>query len=335
MFFLFFILIIPINIKALTDSATSTVVMDLDSGRILYSKNKDEKRLIASVTKVLTSMVVLENTDLEKEVIVGEEVLKMYGTNIYIEMGEKIKIKDLLYGLLLRSGNDASVVLAVNTSKTIEDFVKLMNNKAKEIGMNNSIFSNPHGLDEETKNYSTAYDLAILSKYAYQNPIYKKITATKKYTISTGEKTYLWYNRNKLLTDYKYCTGGKNGYTPSAGKTLITTASKDNLNLTIVTLKDKDPFTNHKNLYEHFYELYKSYTIIDKDSFYIDKEFYSKDLYIKKSFKYPLTEKETEAITTKIIIDDKKYRKPQVGIINIYLNDSKIGNVNIYERLKK
>ena len=282
--------------------------------------------------KVLTAITVIENNDLKKEVEVGEEILKMYGTNIYIEMGEKITIKDLLYGLLLRSGNDASMTLAINTSSSIDDFVSLMNLKAKEIGMTNSIFSNPHGLNDDTKNYSTAYDLALLSKYVYQNPIYREIASTKKYTTSTGDKTYLWYNRNKLLTDYKYCTGGKNGYTPEAGKTLITTASKDNLNLTIVTLKDSNPFTNHKNLYEYFYDVYKNYTIVDKNNFYIDKEFYDKKLYLKKSFTYPLMEKEVEDISTKIVIDNKKYPSNQVGIINIYLKNKKIGTVKIYAK---
>lgn len=331
MFFLL-LLLIPLNVLAVNSSAYSTVVMDLDSGRILYSDNKDEKRLIASVTKVLTALIVIENNDLNKEVIVGEEILKMYGTNIYLEMGEKIKVKDLLYGLLLRSGNDASMTLAVNTSKTIDDFVNLMNYKAKDIGMKNSHFANPHGLNDDTKNYSTAYDLALLSKYAYKNSTYRKITATKKYTISTGDKTYLWYNRNKLLTDYKYCTGGKNGYTPEAGKTLMTTASKDKLNLTIVTLKDSDPVNNHKNLYEYFYNVYKNYTIIDKNNFYIDREFYNKELYLKESFTYPLTKEETEYISTKIIIDNKKYSSNQVGIINIYLKDKKIGTIKIYSK---
>ena len=149
--------------KAL-DTSKSSVVMDLNSGSVLYQKNANEKRLIASITKIMTAIITLENISLNKEIKVGEEVLKMYGTNIYVEVGEKITIKDLLYGLLLRSGNDASVVLANAVSKNEEEFVKLMNTKAQEIGMKNSTFSNPHGLDEETKNYSTAYDMALLSK---------------------------------------------------------------------------------------------------------------------------------------------------------------------------
>ena len=254
---------------------SSTVVMDTDSGRVLYENKSHEKRLIASITKILTAIVVLENNDINKEVTVGNEILKMYGTSIYLEVGEKMRVEDLLYGLLLRSGNDSAVALAVATSGSEEKFVELMNKKAKALGMNDSIFSNSHGLDENTKNYSTAYDMAILSKYATQNKIYQKIVATKKYILSTGKKTYLWYNRNKLLNNYEFCTGGKNGYTPSAGKTLVTTATKNNLNLTIVTLNDGDEYTTHKNLYENNFNKYEKYLIVD---FY--KEIYSVEDFI-------------------------------------------------------
>ena len=244
----FFLFCLPFTVSA--DTAKSTIVMDLDSGRILYEKNANQKRLIASITKIMTAIVAIEEGDLTEKITVGEEVLSMYGTNIYVEVGEKMKLRDLLYGLLLRSGNDASVVIAKAIAGSEEKFVNLMNKKAQKIGMKNTIFKNPHGLDEETENYSTAYDMALLSKYAYKNKTYRNIVSTDKYEVSTGKKTYLWYNRNKLLTTYEYCTGGKNGYTPRAGKTLVTTASKKGLNLTIVTLSDGDIYNNHIDLYE-------------------------------------------------------------------------------------
>lgn len=155
------VILFPLNILAFSDSSSSSVVMDMDSGRILYSKNKDEKRLIASTTKIMTCIITIENMDLNKKIIVGDEVLKMYGTNIYVEVGEEISIRDLLYGLMLRSGNDASVVLAKNVFGSYDKFIKMMNKKAKELNMNNTIFNNPHGLDDDTKNYSTAYDMAL------------------------------------------------------------------------------------------------------------------------------------------------------------------------------
>lgn len=322
-------ILFPIKIYA---KATSTIAIDLDTGRILYGNNINEKRLIASITKVLTAIIVLETTDIEKEIEVGQEVLKMYGTNIYIEPGEKITIKDLLYGLLLRSGNDAAVALAVATSGSEEKFVELMNKKAKEIGMHNSTFKNPHGLDEDTKNYSTAYDMALLSKYAYKNKTYRQISSTKKYETKTFNKTYLWYNRNRLLNNYNYATGGKNGYTPSAGKTLITTATKNKLNLTIVTLNDDSKYETHQKLYEQLFSEYRNYIIVDKNNFEVSKN-KNEVLYLKKSFSYPLNEKEIDKIKTIITFTDKS--KITAGTITIYLDNKKIGQLDIYKKAQK
>lgn len=308
--------------------------MDLDSGRILYEKNANQKRLIASITKIMTAIVAIEEGDLTEKITVGEEVLSMYGTNIYVEVGEKMKLRDLLYGLLLRSGNDASVVIAKAIAGSEEKFVNLMNKKAQEIGMKNTIFKNPHGLDEETENYSTAYDMALLSKYAYKNKTYRNIVSTDKYEVSTGKKTYLWYNRNKLLTTYEYCTGGKNGYTPRAGKTLVTTASKKGLNLTIVTLSDGDIYNNHIDLYENFFSKYKRYKIIDKNNFRIDKEFVDEDVYLEDSFYYPLTSNEVNDIKTVVhFLDDSA--TDEIGTIEIFLSNQKIGELPIYRKIKK
>lgn len=324
-------LIFPINVFAHTDTAKSSIVMDSDSGRVIYEKNPDKKRLIASITKIMTAIIAIENGNLDRKIKVGDEVLKMYGTNIYVQVGEKIKMRDLIYGLLLRSGNDASVVIAKNVAGSEEKFVKMMNDKAKLIGMKNTKFENPHGLDEDTKNYSTVRDMAILANYAHKNKLYRKISSTRKYEISTGEKTYLWYNRNKLLGGYKYCTGGKNGYTPMAGKTLVTTASKNDLNLTIVTLDDNDSYSNHEAMYQKFFSEYSNYEIISKNNFILDKSFYDKDIYIKNSFYYPLTASEVDQVRTIVSIDSSVNAK-KIGVINIYLGSKKIGLVDIFRK---
>lgn len=325
-------LVFPFNVFA--DSASSTIVMDMESGRILYEKAADNKRLIASITKIMTCIVTLENAKLETRFTADDEVLKMYGTNIYIESGEEMSVKDLLYGLMLRSGNDAAIVLAKNVAGSEKDFVKLMNNKAKELGMNSTIFENPHGLDEDTKNYSTARDMAKLSRYAYQNKDYLKIVGTKKYTCKSSLKSYVWYNRMSLLTNYKNCQGGKNGYTPSAGKTLVSFASDKSLNLGIVTLNDSDIYENHEALYRKFFKYYKMYTIIDKDTFRIDSNFVDSEVYIKDSFKYPLRENELKDISTIIEIDND-LGKEKVGKITIKLKNEKIGTINVYKKDNK
>lgn len=312
--------------------------MDIDSGRILYSKNMNEKRLIASITKIMTATIALEDGNLDREVVVGEEVLKMYGSNIYVEVGEKLTLKDLLYGLLLRSGNDSAVVIANNVSKNEEEFVKLMNKKAKEIGMTHTVFNNCHGLDEETKNYSTAHDMALLSSYIYKNSKeYREITKTYKYTFKSSNKSYLWYNRNKLLKLYKYATGGKTGYTPSAGRTLVTTATKNNLNLTAVTLKDANEYDTHEALYESAFSKYKNYTIVDKSNFKIDKSYFKDEVYLKESFKYPLTEAELDKVGTVVKIEKiKNYKnKDKIGYVEVSLGDDVIKKIDIFVKVKK
>lgn len=326
------ILCFPFHVYAISDSGKSSVVMDISSGRILYSKNKDDKRLIASITKIMTAIVVLENSKLDDIVTVGDDVLKMYGTNIYIEVGEQLSVKDLLYGLLLRSGNDASVVLANYVSGSEKDFVELMNKKAKDIGMKNTIFMNSHGLDDdESKNYSTAYDMALLSRYAYNNSIYKTIISTKKYVTKSNLKSYIWYNRMKLLSNYDFCIGGKNGYTPKAGKTLVSYAKKDDLVLTTVTLNDSDIYNNHSILYDYYFDKYKLYKIIDKNNLNIDKSLFNFDVYVKNSFYYPLSDDEVDLISTQIKVFEEK-NNSTIGSLVIYLDNKNIGSVDLYKK---
>ncbi len=333
-FFVFFSC--TVTIYAITDTAKSTIVMDMDSGRVLYEKNADEPRLIASITKIMTAVVAIENGNVNDYVTVGNEVLSMYGSSIYVKPGEKITLMDLLYGLMLRSGNDAAIVIANYVGKSEENFVRLMNDKAKEIGVKNTVDKNSHGLDEVTQNYSTARDMAILSSYASKIDLYEKIVSTKKWTTEASGKAYIWNNRNKLLYSYKYATGGKTGYTPKAGRTLVTTASKDNLNLTVVTLNDSNEYITHESLYEYCFDKYKNYIIVDKDNFQIDQSFFKDELYIKESFMYPLNDLEKEKV--KIIIKLYKntvYDNDVVGKVVVDLDSKQIFETNICVKKKR
>ena len=331
------ILIMPINVFGLSLSCRSCVLMDSDSGRVLYEKDKDNPRLIASITKIMTAILAIESDRLEEEVTVGEEVLTMYGSNIYIELGEKMKLLDMVYGLMLRSGNDAAIVIAYFIGGSEENFVKMMNDKAKEIGMTNTVFNNPHGLDEVTQNKSTAYDMALLSSYASHNETYMKIVGTKKYSVQTDKKSYLWYNRNKLLGSYPYATGGKTGYTPSAGRTLVTNASHNNLNLTAVTLNDGNEYISHETMYNYGFENYKNYVILDKNKFKVDNAYYPNQIYIKESFKYPLTEveKENVKVLVKLTKLDKINNNDEVGIVIVKLAGQEIYSEKVYVRVNK
>ena len=331
----FILFLMPLKCWALTDTSKSSILMDMDSGRVLYEKNADQERLIASITKIMTAVVALENANINDTVTVGKEILTMYGSNIYIEVGEKLTLKDLLYGLLMRSGNDAAITIANYISKDETAFVKLMNKKAEELGMTNTFFANCHGLDDDTKNYSTARDMAILSSYAYKNNNYRKITKTVKYQTASNLKSYVWHNRNKLLTQYEYATGGKNGYTPAAGRTLVTNASKDSLNLTVVTLADGNEYITHKSLYEYGFNNYKRTKIISKNNFKLK----SKDLkraYVKNDYYYPLTSDESNNVIKKVKITKLDHYKnnDKIGTINIYLNNKRIYTENIYIKVK-
>lgn len=345
-FFIFTYFLFINAVYAININSSSFVAVDINSGRIFYEKNKDDKRLIASTTKIMTAIVAIENSNMEDLVEAKEEVLKMYGSNIYIEYHEHMLMLDLLYGLMLRSGNDASVVIATHVSGSIEKFVDLMNEKAKELGMSNTVFKNPHGLDEESENYSTAYDLSILYSYAYKNKIFREIVGTKRYQVSTEVKSYDWYNRNKLLTMYGKANGGKTGYTPRAGKVLVTSASNGDLDVVITSFNSVYDYDLHAKVYEDIFYRYSNALILDKDKFNLKNNPYNGVLYIKDSFYYPLLNEERKSITKVVnFYDLKKYDSgDQVGEIYIYLDDDiinttkiyiKKNNETLYEKLKR
>ena len=308
--------------------------MDMDTGRVIESKNKDTPMLIASITKIMTCILAIENGNLDEIVIVDDSVLKSYGSGIYISVGEEIKLIDLLYGLMLRSGNDAAIMISTHISASEEEFVKLMNKKAKEIGMKNTIFYNSSGLDNTTRgNLSTSYDMALLTKYAMQNDIYKEIVKTKKHTVKTNLKTYIWHNKNKLLS-YDYITGGKTGYTEKAKRTLVSTASKNNINLIVVTIKDSDDWNTHKTLYEKIFDNYINYKVLNKNTFTIEKDSYYDYLYIKDDIYITMKKEETHNLISHIKLEKKEDYQDgdRVGTNYIYLDNTLVNETPIYAK---
>lgn len=328
------LLLIPLNVKAIDTSATSAILMDQDSKRILYAKDINNVRSVASISKIMTAIVAIENGKLDKKITIGDEIDGAYGSGIYIKKGEKLTLKDLLYGLMLRSGNDAALALAHHTGGSVDKFVKLMNDKATKLGMKNSNFSNPSGLDQEEGNYSTAYDMAILTSYAMKNDTYKEIVKTKKYTLKTNKNTYVWHNKNKLLKTYNYTTGGKTGFTEKARRTLVTTASKNKFNLVVVTLNDGNDFIDHQNLFEYGFANYENKLLLKKGYLKIDGESYyqKKKLYIKNNYYYPLSDNEKNSISIDYKLVKKRVYKngSKVGKAIIKLGDKEIHEENIY-----
>ena len=331
-FILLLVAIIPWEIKAL--SASSYVVMDANSKRVLEGSNIHTKKLIASTTKIMTAIIALEKGDLDTIVTVSKDVLKSTGSNIYIEIGEEITLEDLIYGLLLRSGNDAAIEIANHISGSMEEFVKLMNEYANNLGMNETFFINSSGLEDNSGNgnVSTAYDLALLMAYALDNPKFVEISGTKKKVVKTNYKTYEWYNKNKLLTEYKYTIAGKTGYTKKALRTLVSAAKKDDEELIVVTLQDSNDFSDHKNLYEKNFKKYNNIKIIDKDDFYVEDNIFYDDLYINNDVKVLLTDEEEEKISINYEIKklDTYQDGDNVGEVIIKLGDDIIAKEDIY-----
>lgn len=326
------------NVHAYSTSASSAILMDTETNRIIYSRNMNKVRSVASISKIMTAILAIESGKLKDVVTIGEEIKPSYGSGIYVKVGEEITLEDLVYGLMLRSGNDAALAIAHYVSGDIEKFVEAMNKKAIEIGMKNTTFNNPSGLEDDGGNLSTAYDMAILSSYAIKNTTYQKITEAKTYKLTTNLNTYFWTNKNKLLNTYKYITGGKTGFTDVARRTLVTNASKNNLNLTAVTLNDGNDWSDHKALYEEAFGEYRKTQILKKGEINIIDEIYYKDesLYIKNDFYYPLNITEKDSIIIHFKLEKKVNYKnnDKVGELFVLMGDEEIYKDAVYIKAK-
>lgn len=331
----------PSQVLAVSDNARSSILVDTDSGRVLYSKNSNEVRSVASISKIMTAIIAIESGKIKKTVTINEAVLKAYGSGIYVKVGEKMTLEDLLYGLMLRSGNDAALAIADYVGGSVKKFVSMMNEKAQQLGMKNTIFNNPSGLDEEQEkgNFSTAHDMAILTSYAMQNENFKKITSTKKYVLKTNMNSYVWHNKNKLLTSYENTTGGKTGFTKKARRTLVSTASKNNLNLAVVTLDDGNDFIDHKNLHEYGFENYKKYVFLKKGEIKIEKDnYYKKDtIYIENDLSIALMDSEIDNVKLHYLL--KKVRKPKddevIGTVKAMIDDEILTEQDLFFKEKR
>lgn len=320
-------------------TASGAILMDQDSGRVLYEHNAHEKRRIASITKIMTAILAIESGQMEKTVEISNSASGTEGSSLFLRPGQKMKLEDLVYGLMLRSGNDAAVAIAEQVGGSLEGFSWLMNKKAEEIGMKNTQFTNPHGLDNTKGHFSTAYDMALLTKYAMKNEKYRTIAGTKVHRApnSLEKWEYRWTNKNRLLTSlYKYCTGGKTGYTKLAKRTLVTTASKNDMNLIAVTLNGPDDWNDHINMYESGFSGYQNTEILPAGSVEDMKiKAYKDKVYIKTPFIYPLAEGEKDGVEVKVkmlkmVWKEKRNIPDVVGSAAVYLDGRLIGSRQIY-----
>ena len=230
-------------------SAQKAIVLDAATGRVLYEKNADERSLIASTTKIMTALVVCQQCNVLDRVRIPAEAVGIEGSSMYLTEGEVLTVQELLYGLMLRSGNDAAVALAIYCGGTVEGFAELMNDKARELGLSNTHFVNPNGLDAPD-HYSTARDLAVLTRYAMADPIFARTVGAKTVTVGSRVMT----NHNKLLWQLPGCEGVKTGFTKAAGRILVSSASRDGRRLVCVTTNAPDDWNDHKTLLAQGFE---------------------------------------------------------------------------------
>ena len=250
------IFFLPIARAEAYNHTSAVALLDANSGEFLYCENADVKMEIASTTKILTAIVVIENADVFMTYEIPRAAVGIEGSSIYLQSGEKWRILDLLYGMMLRSGNDAATALALATSESLEKFTELMNDTALKIGATNSHFINPHGLHDEA-HYSTARDMALITAYALRCPIFKEICKTKTHTCEKvcgeGKEKVVFYNKNKLLYSYPDAIGVKTGYTKHAGRCLVSAAERNGIRLVCVTLNEGDTYGVSKSLFEKYF----------------------------------------------------------------------------------
>lgn len=240
----------------------------LAEDEIVEEDNIHRIQSVASISKVMTALVAVENGNIGDVITVDETSASQIGSSLYLQVGEQYTMMSLLYGLMLRSGNDAAYLIARHVGGSQENFVRLMNEKAKSLGMKNSQFHNPSGLDgEDGGNLSTVYDMALCMRAAMKNEIFRLLVNTKQYR---AENNRVWLNKNRLLNEYEACNGGKTGYTVKSGKTLITSAYKEGLDTIVVSFREDDYYKLHKQLHETVNEKYQSVLLVKKGEYKIN-----------------------------------------------------------------
>lgn len=279
--------------SAPTICAECAVLMDMESGRVLYQKNAHARGRIASTTKILTGLLACELLSPEQIVCVPDEAVGIEGSSMYLQAGECLRVRDLLYGLLLSSGNDAAVALALACDGTVEQFAARMNARAAKLGMENSHFCNPSGLDEDG-HFSSAYDLALLSRAAMRNETFQEIVGTKTMTI--GSRTF--QNHNRLLWSYSGANGIKTGYTRAAGRVLVSSAKRAGTTLLAVTICDPEDWVDHTALLDYGFSAFEHRCILRQgesigSTAVIGGDQTSVSLYAGNSIRYPFAAGET------------------------------------------
>lgn len=323
-------------------NARSAIIYDRNTKQIIWGKNENEKRAMASTTKIMSAIVVLENSNLSDVVTISKKAAGTGGSRLKISAGDKISVNDLLYGLMLRSGNDAAVALAEHVGGSIEGFANLMNNKAKKLGLNNTNFVTPHGLDNEN-HYTTAYELAVITDYALNNKTFAKIVNTKVASISINGNTRNIYNTNELLGYMSGVNGVKTGFTNGAGRCLVTSCTRDNNQIITVVLgcdTKKQRTSDSTKLIEYAFENYTRIDLEEKirNEFENWKQINQNRIYINKAKENKVELKLSDIEIKKIPIKNKEEKDINIQINAIYQyeaplqENTKVGNIIVKKK---
>lgn len=315
---------------AVSTSASAAVLMEQSSGRVLYQQNPDEERLIASVTKIMTALVALEHGDKGRPYTVTAQDMAE-GSSMYLKPGDTLLLEELLYGLMLASGNDAALAVAHCVSGELEAFVALMNETAEELGLTHSHFANPNGLDAEG-HYSSARDLSVLAAHALENEDFRRIVSTASVTI--GER-YLT-NHNKLLRMYDGCIGVKTGFTKAAGRTLVSAATREGMTLVCTTLNDGNDWNDHMALFDYGFANYHMETAVPAgrvlaSALVSGGTAASVPLAASRDLEYPLAEGETLKVVARVPVSVAAPVVPgqTLGEVCAYLDGEEVASVEL------
>lgn len=243
-----------VYVEGLSVSARAAVVIDGISGKLLYSVNANERLSMASTTKIMTALLLCESGDLNRQITVTDEMIRIEGTSMGLTVGMKVTLYDLLYGMLLSSGNDAANATALSLGGSMDGFVAMMNRKAASLGLKNTHFDTPSGLDGPT-HYTTAYELAVLTKEALKNEDFSKAAQTRSITLNYGGVSHTLTNHNRLLSTYDGAVGVKTGFTKKSGRCLVSAAKRDNGLIIAVTLNDGNDWQDHSNMLDYGFSL--------------------------------------------------------------------------------
>ena len=278
-------------------SGSSQIVIEVESGRVLSSYNKDMRLEMASTTKIATAIVAIENSSADEVVEITDDMVGIEGSSIYLKKGERWKLSDLLYGLMLQSGNDAATAIAIACGGSVDGFVKMMNDFARGLGLENTHFDNPHGLHSKD-HYTSAHDLAAITAYALANPLFAEIVSSKSHKVVSDDYPdgrYI-YNKNKLLSSFDGANGVKTGYTTDSGRCFVGAAKRDGMQLVSVVINCPDMWERTKALLSDSFAKYDYLTIGDStknlDEFMLGGEKIS--LRLEKDIRYPFKDGESE-----------------------------------------